>query len=211
VERRVSELEQAMSGAGQRIGIAITEGHLSLSPSNANPILAEWLSAVYHGRSLNIYQRHGARVKIATAADFQGNRWTVNAVVLATPRPVSFLMPVGSIMRLFKRHGGQQGVTVRGVPAGLDVAASRTGDRMFLHVVNVEYARSVTARLAVDGMTIRGGTVHAIAPANLRQYVNQDQPDIFRPVESALSGADPRWTFPAGSVSAVELDCSSAG
>ena len=65
-----------------KAGIAITEGHLSLSPHNANPILYEWLSAAYHARSLNIYQRHGARVKIATAADFQGNRWTNNAVML---------------------------------------------------------------------------------------------------------------------------------
>jgi len=31
-------------------------------------------------KSMNIYQRHGARVKIATAADFNGNRWTNTAV-----------------------------------------------------------------------------------------------------------------------------------
>jgi alpha-L-arabinofuranosidase len=77
VEQRVREFEQACT-----LPIAITEGHLSLSPSNANPILSEWLSAAYHARSLNIYQRHGNRVKIATAADFQGNRWTNTAVML---------------------------------------------------------------------------------------------------------------------------------
>ena len=70
---------------GDRHGIAITEGHLSLSPGNANPILAEWLSAVYHARSFNIYQRHGAKVKMAIAADFEGTRWTVNAVILQAP------------------------------------------------------------------------------------------------------------------------------
>ena len=41
-------------------------------------------------------------MKIATAADFNGNRWTNNAVMLQTPRGVSYLMPVGSIARLFK-------------------------------------------------------------------------------------------------------------
>ncbi len=45
VEKRVTELEQATATTDPRIGIAITEGHLSLPPHNANPILAEWLSA----------------------------------------------------------------------------------------------------------------------------------------------------------------------
>jgi len=46
VEQRVSELERAIAAAGSSAGIAITEGHLSLSPHNTNPILYEWLSAV---------------------------------------------------------------------------------------------------------------------------------------------------------------------
>ena len=71
--------------------IAVTEGHLSLAPHNANPILMEWLTGVYHARALNTYQRHGARVAMATAADFNGTRWTVVAVRLQVPRGVSYL------------------------------------------------------------------------------------------------------------------------
>src|SRR6266487_3683296 len=111
-------MEIAISAQGSKAGLAITEGHLSLSPHNANPILYEWLSAVYHAKSLNIYQRHGAKVKIATAADFQGNRWTVNAVMLQTPRGVSYLMPVASIARMFKKHNGTHGIAVKSAPAG---------------------------------------------------------------------------------------------
>jgi alpha-N-arabinofuranosidase len=205
VERRVSELEQAIDAAGSRAGIAITEGHLSLSPHNTNPILHEWLSAAYHARSLNIYQRHGARVKIATAADFQGNRWTNTAVMVPVPRGRSYLMPVGSIARLFRKHNGTNGVSVRSAPDGLDIAASSTGNRVWLHVANLRYRGAVEAGFAVDGMRVAGGTVFEIAPENLREYVNQDQPDIFRPREAALP-ADGKWRFPAGSVSAVQLD-----
>jgi alpha-L-arabinofuranosidase len=206
VERRVIEIEQATEGA--QTGIAITEGHLSLSPHNANPILHEWLSAAYHARSLNIYQRHGARVKIATAADFQGNRWTVNAVMLQTPRGVSYLMPVASIARMFKRHNGKQGVAVKSAPADLDIAASRTGNKIFLHVANLNYSKSIEASFGVNGMTSIGGRVIAIAPDNPREYVNQDQPKIFTPLEHALTPAAVlRWSFPARSVSVVELDC----
>src|SRR5205823_11610496 len=88
VETRLSAMEEAVAAQSSKAGIAITEGHLSLSPHNANPILYEWLSAVYHARSLNIYQRHGARVKIATAADFNGNRWTNDAVMRSEERRV---------------------------------------------------------------------------------------------------------------------------
>jgi hypothetical protein len=116
-------------------------------------------------------------------------------------------MPVGSVMRLFKKSNGDQGVAVKSAPAQLDIAASRTADKVFLHVANLEYRRSVEAALAVEGMTIIGGRVREIAPQDLREYVGAERPDVFRPREAALSsGAVPQWRFPAGSVSAVELD-----
>jgi hypothetical protein len=207
VERRVAELEAAIAGQPARIGIAITEGHLSLSPHNANPILTEWLSAAYHARSWNIYQRHGARVRIAATADFQGTRWTVNAVMLPVPRGNSYLTPAGSIARLFKKHNGKQGVSVKSSPSGLDIAASRTGAKFYLHVANLEYGKSVEATFAVEGSTVTGGRGFEIAPGDLRQYVNQDQPNVFQPREAALT-FDPlaKWRFPAGSVTAIELD-----
>jgi hypothetical protein len=203
VEKRVTELEQAIASFDKRIGIAITEGHLSLSPHNANPILYEWLSAAYHARSLNIYQRHGARVKIATAADFQGNRWTNNAVMLQTPRGVTYLMPVGSVARLFKRHNGTHGIAVKSAPAGLDIAASRAGNKVFLHIANLEYRKTVEASFALEGLAVKGGRVFQIAPGNLREAVSQDQPHVFAEKEATLSGA---WRFPAGAVAAVELE-----
>jgi alpha-L-arabinofuranosidase len=206
VETRVSELERVIAGQGSTAGIAVTEGHLSLSPHNANPILYEWLSSVYHARSLNIYQRHGARVKIATAADFQGMRWTNNAVMLPVPRGMTYMMPVASIARLFKKYNGRQGVEVKATPSSLDIAASRTADKVYLHVANLEYRKSVEASFAVNGMTVTGGRVYEIAPDDLRQYVSQDQPDVFKPRESVLRATATAWRFPAGSVTAIELD-----
>jgi len=207
VEKKVREFEQALDAARSPAAIAVTEGHLGLRPNNSCPILREWLSAVYHARSLNTYQRHGARVKIATAADFEGTRWTVNAVLIPVPRGASYLTPAGSIMRLFGRYNGRQGVAVKSAPAGLDVAAARTQNRVWLHVANLEYSRSVEAAFAVEGATITGGRVRQIAPENLREAVDQDQPGVFLPRESPLPAApDVRWRFPAGSVSVVELD-----
>jgi alpha-N-arabinofuranosidase len=211
VEKRVGEIEEAIAAAGSSAGIAVTEGHLSLSPHNANPILCEWLSAAYHARSLNIYQRHGARVKIATAADFQGNRWTVTAVMLPTPRGPSYLMPVGSVARLFKKHNGKQGIALKAAPPGLDIACSRTAGRIYLHVANLEYRKSSEASFAVEGMQVTAGRVFEIAPEDLRTCVSQDQTEVFRPREATLpTGPVPKWRFPAGSVCAIELDVQQA-
>ena len=160
IEAASSEMEAAIAAQSPGAGIAITEGHLSLSPHNANPILYEWLSAVYHAKSLNIYQRHGAHVKIATAADFNGTRWTNLAVMLETPRG-SQLSDAGGVDRapLQESTTGTQGVDVKTAPSSLDVAASRTAGKVYLHVANLEYKQSVEATFAVAGMNISGGRV----------------------------------------------------
>lgn len=206
VEKRVNEFEQASAHA-PHVGLAITEGHLSLPPHNINPVLCEWLSAPYHARSLNIYQRHGRRVKIATIADFEGSRWTVNAVMLAVPGGACFLTPAGEIARLFKTHNGSHAVNVAAQPAGLDIAASRRENKFYLHVANLEYGRAVEASLSIAGMNVVAGRVFEIAPEYLREYVGQDQPDVFQPREKAVPEAPVlKWRFPAGSVSALELE-----
>ena len=205
-EQRVTEMEQLLDAMKSPAGIAITEGHLSLPPHNSNPILLEWLSAVYHARSMNIYLRHGARVKITTGADFAGTRWTVNAVLLQVPGGISYLTPVGSIMALFRNNVGTHGITVKSAPPALDVAATAGGERVFLHVLNTDFHRAAPATMAVLEREILSGRVLEIAPDDPREYANPEAPDVFRPSEKALPpGPYPAWSFPPRSVSVVEL------
>jgi alpha-L-arabinofuranosidase len=205
---RLDEFEAAVADAGAATRIAVTEGHLSLAPHNTNPILMEWLTGVYHARALNTYQRHGARVAIATAADFNGTRWTVVAVRLQVPGGVSYLTPAGSVMRLFGRHVGEHAVAVGAAPSDLDIAASRTGNRIYLHVACTRYQGSVQATFEVQGSRIAAGRVFEIAPDDLRQAVSQDEPNVFASREHAIGPGRPpaAWRFPAGSVSVVEID-----
>jgi alpha-L-arabinofuranosidase len=157
---------------------------------------------------MNAYQRHGARVKIATAADFNGMRWTTNAVMHQVPGGVSYLLPVGAVMRLFRRHGGERHVAVKSAPSSLDVAASRKGDKIFLHVANMNYARSAEATFAVDGLAITGVRVFEIAPEKPRQEISPRNPNVFDAREKMVAAGEVfRWSFPARSVSAVELTC----
>jgi len=211
VERKLLELEESLANRGSKHPIAITEGHLSLAPHNTNPILTEWLTGVYHARVMNLYQRHGATVKISTAADFNGTRWTTSALMLQVPAGVSYLLPSGTVMRLFKRFNGTHGVTVRSASSNLDIAASRTGNKIFLHVANMNYSGATETSFAVNGFVVTGGRVLEIAPENPRQEISPFNPNVFQASEHVLSNRMTiKWRFPARSVSVVELDCTPA-
>src|ERR1043166_858647 len=209
VEKKLLALEDVLAQKKSPHGIAITEGHLSLAPNNSNSILTEWLTGVYHARVLNLYQRHGATVKIATAADFNGTRWTSNALIHQVPGGVSYLLPSGAVMRLFKRHNGDRGVAVKSAPSNLDIAASRTGDKLFLHVANMNYSDVTEVAFSATGLNITGGNIWQIAPENPRQEISPLNPDVFTPKERPLSQQELlKCRFPARSVSAVELHTS---
>ncbi len=106
-------------------------------------------------------------------------------------------------MGLYRRHVGSQAVRVAKCPEGLDVTASRRGNRFFLHVVNTRRDRSVDVQFQVEGMAANGGKVYEIA-ANPMFEIRESTPDAFSPVEKSLP-MDRRWQVPPASVSAVEL------
>lgn len=86
--------------------------------------------------------------------------------MIPVPEGRPYLMPVALMMGLYRKHVGRHGVRVIGGPDGLDVAASRAGDRLFLHIVNTQRRRTVSARIETQGFRIRAGRVfwHALEP-----------------------------------------------
>ncbi len=184
--------------------LAMTECHFALPGRNRCEVLSTWAAGVANARLLNVHERHGNKLKIATLADFCGTRWQVNAVMIPVPGGKSFMMPVALVMCLYRHHTGEKAVGIEQVPEDLDVTASRTGDRIYLHVVNTSRDRSITAQLAVAGMQITSGRIFELS-GDPEYEVIQTQPNDVALVEKNLP-ADAQWTFPAASVSAVELD-----
>jgi alpha-L-arabinofuranosidase len=206
---RIEKLRGLLDSIGSDIKVAITEGHLSLSPYNTNTILSEWLSAAYHARTFNTYLRNADRVGICTGADFSGTRWTVNAVRIPVPSGKSFLLPIGCIMRLYKKYGGDQGSQVTEAPEDLDIAATSKDGKVMLHVLNINYNQGVQAEILAEGARISGCTVYEIAPSEPRAYVDRDRPDTFDPVEKKITVEQTlSHYFPPASVSVVELQMS---
>ena len=184
--------------------LAMTECHLALPGRNRCEVLSTWAAGVANARLLNVHERFGDRLKIATAADFCGTRWQVNAVVIPVPGGRAFMMPVALVMCLYRHHTGEEALSVEQAPEGLDVTASRTGDRLFLHAVNTRRQQSITATLAAPGLRLTSGRLFELA-ADPEFEVFETQAREIVPRERAWPASN-RWTFPPASVSAVELD-----
>ena len=201
-EAKIKQIKEQVAGYPQ--ALAMTECHFSLPGRNRCDVLSTWAAGVANARLLNVHERHGDKLKIATLADFCGTRWQVNAIMIAVPRGKAYMMPVALVMSLYRHHTGRQAVTVENAPEDLDVTASRTGERIYLHVVNTNRQRSVSAPLAVAGMQITSGRVYELA-GDPEQEVIQTQADKIVATQKPLP-AGGVWSFPAASVSAVELD-----
>ena len=188
--------------------LALTECHFALPGRNRGDVLSTWAAGVANARLLNVHERHGDVLKIATLADFCGTRWQVNALMIPVPGGRSYLMPVGLVMALYRAHSGERACRVIHTPERLDVTASRTNHRLYLHVVNTDRTRSVTTQIHASRQVIKSGKTFTLAADPAVEVIETD-PDAVRLVEGVLP-IDGAWTFPAASVTAVEVNIQEA-
>lgn len=207
VANKLGALRDVVRGAGSQASLTITEGHLSLKPHNINPLLTEWLAGLYNARIMALYERNGDFVKVATQADFFGNRWTVNALMVGGPYQKPYLLPAGEVMRFFRQHGGSQGIAVPLRHGLLELSGSRSGNTLYVHAINTDLHRSESVEVEVDGVDIVSAYVEEIAPG-IASYVDHERRDTFTPVRCDLTVKNNRvcWEAPAASVSALVLE-----
>jgi len=89
---RMETRRNSRRGTGPNTGIAITEGHLSLAPRNANPILRNGYG-VLSRRVMKPYQRTARPSKLPRPPILNGTRWTSSAAARAFPRGASICCP----------------------------------------------------------------------------------------------------------------------
>jgi alpha-L-arabinofuranosidase len=184
--------------------LAMTECHFAIPGHNRNDVLRTWAAGVSYARILNNHQRHGDVLKIATAADFCGTRWTVNAILLGTHPDRVFLMPVALVMRQYRKHLGERAVDVSRVPDDLDVVASRTGDKVYLNLVNTRRNRSRQLILKVKGMRITAGRGTMLADDPTTEISSLNCTEAMQPREVQVP-LDRPLELPAASVTSLEL------
>ena len=202
-DAKIRETRESLGG--RDVPLAMTECHFAIPGRNRCDVLSTWATGVSYGRILNNHQRHGDVLKIATAADFCGTRWQVNAVMIPVPHGQSYLMPVARVMKLYRHHIGEQSLGVTSTPDGLDVVASRTGNKVFLHVVNTQRDRSVTAKFDLAGKSFDNATAFEIVDDPMVEVSDLNSRDVMQ-IKRRQLASDGVWEFPAASVSAVEVE-----
>jgi alpha-L-arabinofuranosidase len=181
----------------------MTESHFTMRGRNRCDLNSAWATGVAYARFLNLHQRHGDLLKIANLGDFCGTRWQTNVVMIPTPGGKSYLMPLGKVTALYRKHTGRQAVKVSSPTPDLDIVASRTDNRFFLHVANTHRSRAQSCRLAIEGFVVESGKAFEIA-ADPQTEITSFDGDPMKMREKAITSNDP-YQFPAASVTALEL------
>lgn len=153
-EHNDRKIRQIRNADRHGLPLAMTECHFSIPGNNRCDVLRTWAAGVSYARILNNHQRHGDILKIATAADFAGTRWNVNAIIMGTHPDRTFLMPVARVMRQYRRFLGEKAVAVTHVPDAIDAVASRTGNTIYVNLVNTKRNQAITLDLVIEGVQI---------------------------------------------------------
>lgn len=203
-EKKIAGIRNEVNS--NKMPLALTECHYTLPGRNRCEVLSSWAAGVSYARMMNLHERNGDLLKIATLADFCGTRWQVNAVMIPVPSGKSFMMPVAKIMSLYRKHSGKEFIAVTNTNKDLDITASRTGNTLYLHVVNTNRTSPSKIMLNVNGMKIESGKSFELSGDPEFEIMSAAN-DPFIPVEKLLSVNEP-VIFQAASVTAVELKVS---
>ena len=123
------------------------------------------------------------------------------------PTPIyagkAYLMPVGEVMGLYSAHCGKSAIKVECADKDVDITASITGNKVYLHIVNTNAHSSVNIPLEVEGKKIIKAEAWEIK-ADPWKEINQLDVECFLPVKSSINPEF--YTLPAAGVAAVELE-----
>ncbi len=201
-EKKINKLRDET--AAYKIPLALTECHYSIEGRNRCEVLSSWAAGVSYARIMNLHERNGDILKIATMADFCGTRWQVNALMIPVPTGDAFLMPTAKIMQLYKQHAGKNFVKATSNQSQLDITASKTENTIFLHVVNTNRTDALTANINIKSLNIKSARAWEISADPTYEILSAHN-DLLLPKEKTVIAGQP-YSFPAASVTVIELD-----
>lgn len=201
-DRKIREVRDADR---KGLPLAMTECHFAIPGNNRCDVLRSWAAGVSYARILNNHQRHGDVLKIATAADFAGTRWNVNAIIMGTHPNRTFLMPVARIMRQYRKYLGEKAVTVTDAPDTIDAVASRTGSTIYVNLVNTKRDQAATLNLVVEEARIASGRGTLIADDPTREVSSLNCEEVMQSQAVELELGKP-ISLPAAGVLSLALE-----
>lgn len=210
LETHIAEMRRFAEPYGKRL--AMTEGHFALPGRNRSEVMSSWAVGAAYAKCFHILQRNGDIVDIATEADFFGNCWQNNCIMVPSPawsgKP--YLQPVGHVMRLYRHHIGRfaADVTANG---HVDAAASISADgkTLFLHLLNLDRTSAQVINLRIGERPTSAWKAFTIAADSTAELTGLEPADAFEPVMTEGTGC--RYTLPAAGVAALEIPVPASG
>lgn len=186
--------------------LAMTEGHFILAGRNRNEILSSWAVGVAYARCLNTIMRHSDIMDIATMADFFGNVWQVNAILIPGALKWGYfepyMQPVGSVMSLFNKHQGEFALDCS-YNGSIDAVASATDHKIFIHIANTSMNGTESIRLDFGGKKAKKATMHYIAEKSTTE-VTMLNPNVFDVKTETVDVLEIK--LPSAAVAAIEIE-----
>ncbi len=203
----------------RRIGLSISEWGTWWATEKDRPSnlyqTTTLRDAVIAGLTLNIFQNHAERVRMANIAQMVN---VLQAMILTRGERM-IVTPTYHVFDLYQAHQGATQVPVR-VSApdysfgevrlpSISASASRN-DRgsLTLSLVNLDPNRDVLVRAEVRGFAARQATARVVTAANMDAHPDFDAPDPLVPVELpglVVSGGSVTFTAPSKSVLVIDL------
>ena len=184
--------------------LAMTEGHFVFPGRNRNEVLSSWGAGAAYARNLNVIMRNSDILEVATMADFCGNVWQVNALMIPTPMRAgkTYLQPVGEVMKLYGTHVGKKYLDIS-YSGDIDATATRTDNTVYLHITNTSMTSVQRVQLDLGAVNPpKNAKMHLIS-ADPETEITPDNVDVFKPVTVDVDTDS--IILPAAAVAVVEV------
>ena len=184
--------------------LAMTEGHYAIPGRNRNELLSTWAVGVSYAVWHNILMRHSDVLDIATMADFLGNVWQCNAIIVPAPMRKNsrcYLQPVAEVMRLFGKHQGKKAVDIT-YEGNADAVASKTDNTVYIHLANKSMTEAETITFDLGENEIESGRMFCIS-SDPETEITPTNIDCFTETVTEFEGNT--VTLPKAAVAAVEI------
>ena len=200
----VAHLDEMRADCGSK-KLAMTEGHFVFPGRNRNEVLSSWGAGAAYARNLNVIMRNSDILDIATMADFCGNVWQVNALMIPTPMRAgkTYLQPVGEVMKLYGAHMGKKYLDIS-YSGDIDATATKTENTVYLHITNTSMSASQTVSLDLGELNgaVKTAKMYCIS-ADPETEITPDNVDVFSPTVSDVDANN--IVLPPAAVAAIEI------
>ena len=203
LKEKIDKVRAEVKPYGKKL--AMTEGHFAIDGKYRCTALSSWASGVSYARMLMIQEHASDVLEISTLADFCGNNWQNNAVMIPTPvtRCDAYLQPVGQVMKLFRHHIGKYYLPVE-TDDHVDACASisEDGKTVYLHLANTCNHCPAVIKPELDDMEIASMTAYEIA-ADPTEEIGPMNVHVFDDNKIDVEGDS--YTLPAAAVAVLEI------